>query len=175
MVALASCPGRKLPESEGSDKESQRVRWYSSEHDYDHLLHRCSGWCIKRQWHDGWHGSPDPCNHSGEPWQPHHLDHQCTQRSVVHVPWFRYRVHGSCPDHGKRCYRIRFHHASAECAFLIGACLSANLCLVGPTPYLALGLADVDMPSNLKYCFPWVFGMSLLVSVIAGVIGVIPF
>ena len=40
---------------------------------------------------------------------------------------------------------------------------------------LALGLADVDMPSNLKYCFPWVFGMSLLVSVIAGVIGVIPF
>ena len=60
-------------------------------------------------------------------------------------------------------------------AFLIGACLSANLCLVGPTPYLALGLADVDMPSNLKYCFPWVFGMSLLVSVIAGVIGVIPF
>lgn len=60
-------------------------------------------------------------------------------------------------------------------AFLIGACLSANLCLVGPTPYLALGLADVDMPSNLKYCFPWVFGMSLIISVIAGIMGVIPF
>lgn len=60
-------------------------------------------------------------------------------------------------------------------AFLIGACLSANLCLVGPTPYLALGLADVDMPSNLKYCFPWVFGMSLVISVIAGIIGIIPF
>lgn len=60
-------------------------------------------------------------------------------------------------------------------AFLIGACLSANLCLVGPTPYLALGLADVDMPSNLKYCFPWVFGMSLIVSVIGGITGIIPF
>lgn len=60
-------------------------------------------------------------------------------------------------------------------AFLIGACLSANLCLVGPTPYLALGLADVDMPSNLKYCFPWVFGISLIVSVLAGIMGVIPF
>ena len=60
-------------------------------------------------------------------------------------------------------------------AFLIGACLSANLCLVGPTPYLALGLADVDMPSNLKYCFPWVFGISLIVSVLDGIMGVIPF
>lgn len=60
-------------------------------------------------------------------------------------------------------------------AFLIGACLSANLCLVGPTPYLALGLADVDMPSSLKYSFPWVFGMSLIISVIAGITGIIPF
>lgn len=60
-------------------------------------------------------------------------------------------------------------------AFLIGACLSANLCLVGPTPYLALGLAGVEMKDNLKYCFGWVFGISLIVSVIAGVTGIIPF
>lgn len=60
-------------------------------------------------------------------------------------------------------------------AFLIGACLSANLCLVGPTPYLALGLANVEMKDNLKYSFPWVFGMSLIVSVVAGITGIIPF
>lgn len=60
-------------------------------------------------------------------------------------------------------------------AFLIGACLSANLCLVGPTPYLALGLANVDMPSHLKYCFLWVFGIGLIASVAAGITGIIPF
>lgn len=60
-------------------------------------------------------------------------------------------------------------------ALLIGSCLAANLCLVGPTPYLALGLADVNMASHLKYSFKWVFGMGLVVSVIAGILGIIPF
>ncbi|MDE5909008.1 MAG: hypothetical protein K2H52_09770 [Lachnospiraceae bacterium] len=62
-----------------------------------------------------------------------------------------------------------------DAALLVGACLSANLCLVGPTPYLALGLANVEMSSNLKYCFPWVLGISLISTICAGVLGIIPF
>ncbi|MDD6283171.1 MAG: SLC13 family permease [Oribacterium sp.] len=58
---------------------------------------------------------------------------------------------------------------------LIGSCIAANLCLVGPTPYLALGLAGVDMKDNLRANFlpTWILGIVL--ALVAGVLGVIPF
>ena len=59
----------------------------------------------------------------------------------------------------------------ACCATVIGSCIAANLCLVGPTPYLALGLAGVEMRDNLKRNFvpTWVFGVVLaLMAVAAG-------
>lgn len=54
---------------------------------------------------------------------------------------------------------------NAANACVIGACIAANLCLVAPTPYLALGLAGVDMKDNLKSCFvpTWVLGIVLAV------------
>lgn len=58
---------------------------------------------------------------------------------------------------------------------LFGACFSAQLCLVGPTPYLALGLADVDMRDSLKYSFLWVWGLGALVTIFGTIIGIIPF
>lgn len=45
----------------------------------------------------------------------------------------------------------------------------------GPSPYLALGLAGVEMGEALKYSFKWIFAMSILASVFAGIIGVVPF
>lgn len=64
----------------------------------------------------------------------------------------------------------------ALCAsLLVGACLSAGICLIGPSPYLALGLAGVEMGDALKYCFKWIFGMSVLATLFAGILGIIPF
>lgn len=62
-----------------------------------------------------------------------------------------------------------------DAALLVGGCLSASLCLVGPSPYLMLGLAGCEMKDNLKYCFWWVFGINAIAMVFAGIIGVIPF
>lgn len=64
---------------------------------------------------------------------------------------------------------------AACCACTIGACIAANLCMVAPTPYLALGLAGVEMKDNLKYCFlpTWILGIVL--AIVAGITGAIPF
>jgi CitMHS family citrate-Mg2+:H+ or citrate-Ca2+:H+ symporter len=60
-------------------------------------------------------------------------------------------------------------------AILMGSCLSANLTLIGPTPYLALGLADVEMGAHLKYSFKYVWAIGIIVTVAAGVLNIIPF
>lgn len=63
----------------------------------------------------------------------------------------------------------------ACCATVIGSCIAANLCLVGPTPYLALGLAGVEMQENLKKNFvpTWVLGIVL--AIFGAIIGAYPF
>ena len=63
----------------------------------------------------------------------------------------------------------------AGAALMIGSCLSANLALIGPTPYLALGLAGVEMGDHLKANFlpTWIFG--IVMAVIAVLFGVFPF
>lgn len=60
-------------------------------------------------------------------------------------------------------------------ACVIGACIAANLCLVAPTPYLALGLAGVEMKDNLKYIFipTWILGIILAIA--GAIAGVFPF
>ena len=64
-------------------------------------------------------------------------------------------------------------HAAASC--VIGACIAANLCLVAPTPYLALGLAGVEMKDNLKYLFipTWILGIILAIA--GAIAGAFPF
>ena len=64
-------------------------------------------------------------------------------------------------------------HAAGAC--VIGACIAANLCLVAPTPYLALGLAEVEMKDNLKYLFipTWILGIVL--AIVGAIVGVFPF
>lgn len=64
---------------------------------------------------------------------------------------------------------------SAALASTIGSCLAAGLCLVGPSPYLALGLAGVEMKDHLKANFipTWIIGIVL--ALFAGVVGVVPF
>lgn len=64
-------------------------------------------------------------------------------------------------------------HAAAAC--VIGACIAANLCLVAPTPYLALGLAEVEMKDNLKYLFipTWILGIVL--AIVGAIFGAFPF
>jgi len=64
---------------------------------------------------------------------------------------------------------------SISAALLMGAALSANLTLIGPTPYLALGLADVEMGSHLKYSFKYVWAIGIIVSIFAGILNIIPF
>jgi CitMHS family citrate-Mg2+:H+ or citrate-Ca2+:H+ symporter len=60
-------------------------------------------------------------------------------------------------------------------AMMIGACVAANLCLVGPVPYLSLGLAGVEMKDNLKNNFLPVWGMGIVLAIIAAVIGIFAF
>ena len=64
-------------------------------------------------------------------------------------------------------------HAAAAC--VIGACIAANLCLVAPTPYLALGLAEVEMKDNLKYLFipTWILG--IILASVGAIFGAFPF
>ena len=63
----------------------------------------------------------------------------------------------------------------AGTALMIGSCLSANLSLVGPTPYLALGLAECEMKDHLKANFlpTWILGIILAISAV--LFGLFPF
>ena len=58
---------------------------------------------------------------------------------------------------------------------IIGTSLAANLSLVGAGPYLALGLADVEMGQHLKYSFKWMMLMNLLMVIAAALLGAISF
>ena len=60
-------------------------------------------------------------------------------------------------------------------ACTVGACVAVNLCMVAPTPYLALGLCGVEMKDNLKYCFlpTWILGIVL--AIVGALSGAFPF
>jgi CitMHS family citrate-Mg2+:H+ or citrate-Ca2+:H+ symporter len=58
---------------------------------------------------------------------------------------------------------------------IIGTSLAANLSLVGAGPYLALGLAGVEMGQHLRYSFKWVMLINTTLIIIAAVIRAIPF
>ena len=60
-------------------------------------------------------------------------------------------------------------------ACVIGACVAVNLCLVAPTPYLALGLCGVEMKDNLKYCFLPTWALGIFLAVVAAITGAFPF
>ena len=57
----------------------------------------------------------------------------------------------------------------------MGACVAVNLCLVAPTPYLALGLCGVEMKDNLKYCFLPTWGLGIFLAIVGGFSGAFPF
>lgn len=64
---------------------------------------------------------------------------------------------------------------SAAAATTIGACIAVNLCMVAPTPYLALGLCGVEMKENLKYMFIPTWLLSIVMVIAAGITGAVPF
>lgn len=64
---------------------------------------------------------------------------------------------------------------SAAAATTIGACIAVNLCMVAPTPYLALGLCGVEMKDNLKYMFIPTWVLSIIMVIAAGFTGAVPF
>jgi CitMHS family citrate-Mg2+:H+ or citrate-Ca2+:H+ symporter len=58
---------------------------------------------------------------------------------------------------------------------IIGTSLAANLSLVGAGPYLALGLANVEMGQHLRYSFKWVMLINTLLVIAAALVGAMPF
>jgi CitMHS family citrate-Mg2+:H+ or citrate-Ca2+:H+ symporter len=58
---------------------------------------------------------------------------------------------------------------------IIGTSLAANLSLVGAGPYLALGLAGVEMGQHLRYSFKWVMLINTILIIAAAVLGAMPF
>lgn len=58
---------------------------------------------------------------------------------------------------------------------VVPCAIAANITLIGPSPYLALGLADCTMGEHLKYSFKWIWLLCILCTVFAALIGKIPF
>ena len=59
-------------------------------------------------------------------------------------------------------------------SLVVPCALAAGITLIGPSPYLALGLADCTMGEHLKYSFKWIWLLAALCTVFAGIIGKIP-
>ncbi len=60
-------------------------------------------------------------------------------------------------------------------SIVVPCALGAGITLIGPSPYLALGLADCTMGEHLKYSFKWIWLLGIVTTVFAAVIGKIPF
>lgn len=60
-------------------------------------------------------------------------------------------------------------------ACTVGACVAVNLCLVAPTPYLALGLCGVEMKDNLRYCFLPTWALGIILAIVGAISGAFPF
>lgn len=59
-------------------------------------------------------------------------------------------------------------------SIVVPCALAANVTLIGASPYLALGLADVTMGEHLKYSFKWIWLLAVACTVFGIVIGKIP-
>lgn len=59
-------------------------------------------------------------------------------------------------------------------SIVVPCALAANVTLIGASPYLALGLADVTMGEHLKYSFKWIWLLAVSCTVFGMVIGKIP-
>lgn len=60
-------------------------------------------------------------------------------------------------------------------SIVIPCALAANVTLIGASPYLALGLADITMGEHLKYSFKWIWLLGIACTLFGAVIGKIPF
>lgn len=60
-------------------------------------------------------------------------------------------------------------------SIVVPCALGAGITLIGPSPYLALGLADCTMGEHLKYSFKWICLLAVICMIFAAVIGKIPF
>ena len=43
-----------------------------------------------------------------------------------------------------------------------------------PATFLVVGLAGIELRDHQRFCFPWLFGASVLMTVVATAIGVLP-
>lgn len=67
------------------------------------------------------------------------------------------------PILGTICEQYGASGMQATIAVLIGACMAANITVIGPVPYLSLGLAKIEMKENLSFSFKymWLLGVIL--------------
>lgn len=59
-------------------------------------------------------------------------------------------------------------------SIVVPCALAAGITLIGPSPYLALGLADCTMGEHLKYSFKWIWLLGIMTTVFGVIIGKIP-
>lgn len=59
-------------------------------------------------------------------------------------------------------------------SIVVPCALAAGITLIGPSPYLALGLADCTMGEHLKYSFKWIWLLGILTTIFGVVIGKLP-
>lgn len=59
-------------------------------------------------------------------------------------------------------------------SIVVPCALAANVTLIGASPYLALGLADVTMGEHLKYSFKWIWLLAAACTVFGMIIGKLP-
>lgn len=59
-------------------------------------------------------------------------------------------------------------------SIVVPCALAAGITLIGPSPYLALGLADCTMGEHLKYSFKWIWLLAIFCTIFGVVIGKLP-
>lgn len=64
---------------------------------------------------------------------------------------------------------------AACCATVIGSCIAAGMCLVAPSPYLALGLAGVEMNEHLKKNFIPTWALGIILAIVGAIVGAYSF
>lgn len=64
---------------------------------------------------------------------------------------------------------------AACCASVVGACIAAGSCLVAPSPYLALGLAGVEMKEHLRYNFLPTWALGIVLAIVGALFGAYAF
>ena len=61
----------------------------------------------------------------------------------------------------------------AAVSVALGSSFAANITFIGPAPYLSIGLAGITMKEHLKYSFKYLWLISIILVLSAGVLGIL--